>query len=75
MDAFLPIYCNSAAHQNESNITSTICLQFKRTPLHWAMDKGNIEVIKSLVAAGAEMEPLDMVRFAPICGEGLDDDA
>ena len=35
--------------------------QFHRTPLHWAADQGNIEVMKELVAAGAHLDGLDKV--------------
>merc|ERR1712086_133758 len=39
---------------------------FHRTPLHWAADQGNIEVMKELVAAGAHLDGLDKHGYTPM---------
>ena len=37
-------------------------LQFKRTPLHWASQRGNIDIINALLAHGGNVEAQDKVN-------------
>jgi acyl-CoA-binding protein len=36
------------------------------TPLHWASDRGNIETVKMLVAAGADINATDLCQNTPL---------